>query len=705
MSLLKASPDAPSTRWSFLARIPKRAELKERMTEPATVIFWFLVMTSWLPMIAGLQDVLIRLRLGSGPDVFAIKPDAGSFFLIAMGILITGLFKFKFIAVLCMLPAMMAVLLGVQNLGSLNDYRPWLFPLGLCFVTLSALFMVIHGRLRSPAVGMFLLLAAIEAIGGFFPLAPEEGSPPANPAAGQTGASTPAVFLTFGRLFHAYHLSVLDLLIVSSLIVFGRFLVLLYRHNKPGWDGLRGNIDLVSVGKQTLMLSIPFFVMILSLGWFWNQVGSRAEAYAISVLRTPGAPGATLPAMTLEEALVQANDREQKVITDRTNAALAEATAKAQASSTDFVKTIMPNVRASFPPYLMRLSRCGFFDVLCYVMNGIKSVVNSIYRKARDAALNSLEAELREVDKYNQGQLVEKRDRATKAILAFSQESKKWAQTAIYKAFETARWLGLILTIYAAMVAVKSVMVIMSRIIYRDDRSNPHFASLKPGEVSPRFSSPGKGQAEIEIPAGAPDTYVALRYEIRNAVANVSLPQFGTGIISRLFSGRYILGRLAGSSIPEEGASIVVNAPSELLEWNLKKGEEIIVRYEDLVAFSSTVKLATEINLSLQATLFGRFIFHKIIGPGVVIMQTEGEAVAGKEREADESRRATSLKAWQLQAGFQVQSNLNWRGVYLAPFNIRKQEGAMLIYDAGPKNSRWSSLGLIKSVRTFLLPF
>lgn len=240
MSLLKYAPDVPST-WQFLRpRIPKRAELKARMTKPAIMVFWFLVMTSWLPMIAGLQDVLIRLRLGSGPDAFAIKPDAGSFFLIAMGILFTGLFRFRFIAVLCMLPAMLAVLLGVQDLGSLNEYRSWLFPLGLGLVTLSALFLVTYGRLRSPAVGIFLLLAAIEAIGGFFPVAPEDGAPPIPPAPSQPGATTPAVFLTFGRLFHSYHLSVLDLLIVSSLIVFGRFVVLLYRHNKPGWDGLKG---------------------------------------------------------------------------------------------------------------------------------------------------------------------------------------------------------------------------------------------------------------------------------------------------------------------------------------------------------------------------------------------------------------------------------------------------------------------------------
>jgi hypothetical protein len=86
-------------------------------------------------------------------------------------------------------------------------------------------------------------------------------------------------------------------------------------------------------------------------------------------------------------------------------------------------------------------------------------------------------------------------------------------------------------------------------------------------------------------------------------------------------------------------------------------------------------------------------------------MQTEGEAVAGRARDAAESRRSTSLKAWELQAGFQIQSNLDWRGVYLAPYNIRKGAKSLLIYDAGPKNSRWSSIGLIKAVRTFLLPF
>jgi hypothetical protein len=668
----------------------------------STNIFWFLVMVSWLPMVAGLQDILIKLRMGTGATAFPVRPDIYAFIVITFGIFSAGLLgitRYRFIIALCAAPALVTVALGFSTdaTNSWPEFRSWLVPLGLTSVAVSATCFVLCGRLRSPATAAFLFLAAVEALGGLFPLAPDEGAPqPAVPAVLASGT-----FLTFGRLFHDYHLSFLDLLIVASLIIIGRFLVLLYLHNRPGWYGLRTSLS-VALFKQTAWLSIPFFVMILSLGWFWNTVGDQAEAFAVAAIREPGANNA---GVSLEAALREASQREQRKLAESSKAQLDTAAAKAKEGAANMVGTVMPNVRASFPDYLMKMSSCRWYQVMCHVMNGIKSVVNSIYRKARDAALNSLESELRRADAYGQTQLGDKQRIATTAVTNFQASTTRWADTAIIKAFETARWIGMVLSIYGVMVAIKTVMVIMSRIIYGLVPGNSAYASLTSEAAHSVSSAPKPDGQEVEIKPDNADVYVALRYEIRNAVANLSVPQPATGILSRVLSGRYALGHLRCANLPRDGASIVVNAPAELVTWTLKPDEEIILRYSDLVAFSSTIRLATEINLSLQATLFGRFVFHKAIGPGIVIMQTEGEAVVGKARDTNETRRPTSLKAWELQAGFQIQSNLDWRGVYLAPYNIKKRRGAMLIYDAGPKNSRWTSIGLIKAVRTFLLPF
>ena len=698
------TPTASASWRRYRVPVPDRAAFGAAWPAVAVNLFWFLVMVSWLPMVAGLQDLLIKLRMGAAAMAFQVKPDMLSFLLIAFGIVVSGLARFRFMTALCVAPALVAVAMAADaaSLGGWPEAHRWLLPLGLAAVVVSAGCFVIHGKLRSPATGAFLFLAAVEALGGLLPLAPEEGAPPlvvvpgTSPQPVATGG-----YLTFGRLFHAYHLSFLDLLIVASLIVLGRFLVLLYRHNRPGWNGLRSNLDREAL-KRTAWLSVPFFAMILLLGWFWNGVGQQAEAYALAALREPGAAQA---GQTLEAAVREASQREQRKLAEASKAGLADAAAKARDGTTQMVDKVMPNVRASFPPYLMQLRGCRWYDVMCHVMNGIKSVVNSIYRKARDAALNSLEAELRKADAFGKEQLADKQRMATTAIADFQARSTSWADTAISKAFETARWIGMVLSIYGFMVAIKTVMVILSRIVYRDAPGNALFASLKPGAAHSVSSPPEVDGQEVELKDRSQDIYVALRYEIRNAVANISVPQPTTGFFSRVVSGRYAFGHLRGATLPAGGASIVVNAPSELVSWTLAAGEEIILRYDDLVGFSSNVRLATDVNLSLEATLFGRFVFHKAVGPGIVIMQTEGEAVAGKERDTRESRRSTSLKAWELQAGFQIQSNLDWRGVYLAPFNIRKRNGSLLIYDAGPKNSRWSSVGLVKAVRTFLLPF
>jgi hypothetical protein len=447
------------------------------------------------------------------------------------------------------------------------------------------------------------------------------------------------------------------------------------------------------------------------LGFFWNNVERKFETYVIKVLATPGQE----PEQNFQDALRQTSEHYHNQTSDKIKILIDDANAGAREETKQLTTNVMPKIRDSFPSYLMKLDECRWYEIFCHVLNGIKSVVNSVYRNAREAALNSLERDLRNAEKYSESHLDKSSNEAIAALTKFSVQSNLLSKIAINKTFETARWINWFLFIYGVMVMVKTVMVIVSRQIYCSIPHNTHYASLKPFSTDLPLLENNGGHAEsspikvegfrVDIPKGSDDTYVALHYEVRNAVPNVWLTQPFNGLIGRILSGRYFLGFLRGSTLPEGGASIVVNSPSQLVTWLLKPDEEIILRYKNLVAFSKTVRLSTEINLSLQASLFGRFVFHKAIGPGLVIIQTEGEAVAGPESKATESRRPTSLTAWELKAGFQIQSNLDWLGVYLAPYNIRKQAHSMLIYDAGPKNSRWTFLGLIRSVRIFLLPF
>ncbi|PZP69464.1 AIM24 family protein [Methylorubrum populi] len=665
--------------------------------------FWFLVLVSWLPIVANLQDMLVKYRAGANPDTFSVQPNVVHFLLIAVFIITFGLARYRYLAAVNVLPALLGVLLGAgpSSLANFANLSTWLLPLGLGFVALSASSLVIYGRLRSPAVAIFLLLAAIEAFSGIFPLAPFEGAPAGPAASGPIGPETSGVVLTFGRLFQTYSISLLDLIFTAFIVLFGRFIVMVWEHNRQGLKSLNEGTRIFPAIAKTVWLSLPFFLIVGALSYAWSGIAKQAEIQAIQALKTTGAPDPK----TLEEALQQAAARENAKLSQGTSAALADARNKAQQGTTQLVDTALPGVRSSFPSSLMSLKSCRWYDVLCHVMNGVKSVVNSIYRKARDAALNTLESELRKADAYSKDQLSQKQKIASDAVNNFSVQTSRWSQLSISKAFETAKWIGVVFSIYGFMVCVKVVMVILSRILYRDDRNNQNFSCLGSNLSSSITNPPFVAGNEIDIRPGGPDTYIALKFEIRNAVANISIPQPTKGVFGRLLSGRYVLGRLRDNSLPENGASIVVKSPSQLVSWQLEEGEQIIIRFRDLVAFSNSVTLTTEVNFSLQATLFGRCMFHKIVGPGIVVMQTDGEAVAGRQPDASESRRVSSLKAWDLQAGFQIQSNLNWIGVYFGDYNVRKHKDSMLIYDFGPKNSNWPALGLLKSARAFLLPF
>ncbi|MCJ2877505.1 hypothetical protein JUM41_24990 [Rhizobium pusense] len=668
--------------------------------------FWFLVFVSWLPMIADIESVLVRLRLGESLGDFVSRPRLLYFVLIAIGILGFGLLgrlaHRPLVLFCCMLPAVISIILSdpetlLANMQGQSISR-LVTPIGLVAVLLSAACFTIRGKIRSLAVAAFLLLAALEALSGLYPFTPEavvgaDGTPVASSGDGQ-------VFLTFGRLFHSYNLSFLDLLILGTIIVFGRFLFLLWQHNQPAFGQVRQGLSRENVLK-TIWLAVPFFAMIVVLNIFWGWVGNHAEQQAIAALQVEGQPVPT----TLHDALEQASLNARSEFANQSRAGIDRARAAIVAGGESSLGA-MTSIRGAFPAEIMHLKGCRWYDVFCHVVNGIKSVVNSVYRKARDTALNAAESKLREINDDVNLSAEQKQARALEVINSLEQQSASWITAALAKSFEAARWTGLLLAIYAVMVAIKTVMVIFSRILYRDRPENELFASL--GKAAPSKSlltkAPKVLGSEVEFSPGTSDTYVVLRYEIRDAVPNLALAQPLKAIVSRVISGRYFLGFLPSSALKNRGASIVVNSPAELVGWELAEGESIVFHYGDIVSFSRSITLSTEVNLSLQATLFGRFIFHKATGPGLIVMQTKGEAVAGKQRDAAEARRASSLKAWDLNAGFQIQSNLDWRGVYLAPYNIRKNTKSLVIYDAGPQNVKWSPIGLIKAIRTFLLP-
>jgi hypothetical protein len=659
--------------------------------------FWFFVLVSWLPLLAGFENVLSQLNpftwLSQGVGRKIALPLVLPFASITILTLLTGLasqHKNWFVAVVAFLPAFLAtVIAGLSDSSTMTAETNSLTTIYLAAVLISVVMFVCFAHVRSWYTGVFLSLAAVEAISGLVSDAP---------------------ILTFGRLFRSYALSIVDVFFFAILVIFARFLVLIIKQNIPVLTLLlRNKRQLARDTVRAMWLWMPMVVIFFSLNYFWGTVETALDK-SISALMVADLPGAPKDPH-FEEALKFTAAYVSTEAAKKSMDGIKATDAQANATAADLINSGLPTIRGSFPPYLMQPVGCRWYDVLCHVMNGIRSVVNSVYRKARDMALNEIERQVRASQSLMQAKGAAAVAVANQQIDLARQRSAQWAGQATTKIFETGRQIAFLLAIYSIVMLIKTFFVVLARVAFRekDSTGGGLVATLRTpwkAEQQTAHSPAATKGNEFVIARKAPERgfYVATSFEVRNAVPNVSLPQPFTALIGRLFAGRYLLGYIDASKLNAD-ATIVVNAPNTLVHWELEAGDEIVVQPSDIVAFSADTRLATEICVAMPALIFGRFIFHKVIGPGIVVVRTGGVAVAGESKGTVVSRRPTALKAWDVNGGFQIQSNLDLTGMYLASYNIRKQPDDYLIYDTAPQNKPSKTLGLASAIRIFLMPF
>jgi hypothetical protein len=595
---------------------------------------------------------------------------------------------------LCALPACSAVYIAIESetpSGGGVPANTWT-AIYLACVVISAIIFVMTRHLRSLACGMFVILAGVEVVSAAFSNHP---------------------ILTFGVLFRTYALSILDLIFISAILVAMRFAVLVVVQNK---EFVRSQ-DLSSLPKDLLRaiwLWWPMLVVFLSMNVLYNQLeGGLAKSAARhltegidrSKLPPPG-PSFVGKELSLDDAVVLATLQATENVKLQTASNAASTRQAIQKASGKLAGDVSAQIHSSFPNEVMRLSSCSWYDILCHVMNGIKSVVNSVYRKLRDVFLKELDREIAAIDSDVKATAADRENRVNRAVEKTTGQVANSTETAVKKFFKTLDQISFLLLIYSLLTLSKTYLVVLSRVIFRDQRKQSMFARIGTGDASRSRYSIRKLDQEFEIKKDdGLDYYVALEFELRNNVPRTVWPRPMTAIIGRLLSGRYRLGYVDVSRDDFTDATMVLNTPSEFVKWRLVDGEEVVFKYRDLAAFSTNVQLATDIKFSVPALVFGRPIFHKAIGPGVLVFKTRGSAVAGRGQEANESRRSSSLKAWHIDAGFRIQSPLTVIDTFLSPYNIRKERTDNVVYDTAPQNDRLETLGILKSIRVFLLPF
>ena len=113
----------------------------------------------------------------------------------------------------------------------------------------------------------------------------------------------------------------------------------------------------------------------------------------------------------------------------------------------------------------------------------------------------------------------------------------------------------------------------------------------------------------------------------------------------------------------EEGRTdVTFNAPGgkEFVEWTLQPGEVVIFRYKNFVAMSEEVKLSTIVSLRINLSPIRKDIFPLQQRVQVnFILGTKGRPLVGSDPDTNQSIPESRLLAWQKDAHFHVESELN----------------------------------------------
>lgn len=195
--------------------------------------------------------------------------------------------------------------------------------------------------------------------------------------------------------------------------------------------------------------------------------------------------------------------------------------------------------------------------------------------------------------------------------------------------------------------------------------------------------------------------YVSRRFQCRGKAPRFSIPQPFHAPIARLLHGATTMNKIVMKR-GEGTVSCTAARGAQFLVWDLADGEVVIFDFHNFVGISESLQLSTLISTRLTSLLLGKFIFSKAIGPGKLILMTDGRAEITGDGQVAESLPPERLVAMHLDTRLNVESELNIVDVYLSTAYVRPAAGGQVIVDVD--SQRGSRPGLGRFFLHFLWP-
>lgn len=539
--------------------------------------------------------------------------------------------------------------------------------------------------------------------------------------------ATVAHYSIFGTIFDLYYTDILKVL----LFVFGaaliRMIYLVYRDNRGYLKGKDRKLVFGQItGTFRLWYPMLLIFAVFSLAYQLLYVYKLEPAMIAHIVGCVGEP---IPAeendghtpkcpedlnnedgtpLTLEQAMQQTNTRKLAQLNERSNAKISAYKSGITDWTDQAPDQVYQDLNTALPKRMpgTKTRDCGIDIILCPIGNAIKSGANSSYNSAKRRQLKKIRRELTDISNDAKLSTEEKAKKIQEALDKSLTQLEQVNRTVVGSSFASFQWLSRLLFIYSLIILIKTFMIVFSRISFA--RDTPDTASFKTSYDADAFGDIKNLGAKFKLPKTDKRTYYFARKSV--TVTGPPMDRFTPirfmGFFTRLFNGKLALNRVA-PSIWEGDVEVSNKPPAVLLRWDLKKHERVFFSFADFAGMSDDITIERRVSLSVSTLIFGQTIHYCAVGPGRLYLQTKAIPAIVKKGTPSASQNSSKLVAWNVSTAFNVLATKNIVNTFMSDSNVEpcsEDERCMIIFDLDHDRGQSRSAGILQFAKSFLLP-
>lgn len=352
------------------------------------------------------------------------------------------------------------------------------------------------------------------------------------------------------------------------------------------------------------------------------------------------------------------------------------------------------------PNTIFKKKECGWDPVLCPIVNATKSLGNKIYLSSKRKKLRSIKYELQELaDGSN------KLSKSMQDVIVLKlKQLKNITTTAINSLFNLWSLFSFLMFLYGIIILIKTFLMVCSRVCFSPETENT--ATFKTQSFENKTGKITRLKDKFVLKPSDKNTFYFCRNSITVSGAPPArkTPQMFTALLQRIWHKRWGLNYVDPSST-SDGVTITVAKPSEFVMWNIAKGEKVYFHFADFVGMSSEAKIKRHISLSVSTLLFGRIVYHYIEGPGLLFLKTKAQPTVSPEKEALSGQNSALLVAWNNDVNFKINASHTVVDTLFSDYHIKpNQENELIVMDLSEERGTSTAAGVSRFLKSFVFP-